>query len=90
MDYDKEKLKDFYNQRGYVDFTVKVARGDLLPDFSGFNINFIINEGQRYSIDRININSLVDDKDNEKLLKELFLQKGDFLTRELWTSLQNI
>ena len=54
-----------------------MARGDLLPNFSGFNINFIISEGQRYSINKININtSLIDDKKN--LLKELHLQKGDF------------
>ncbi len=77
LDYDKEKLREFYNQRGYVDFTVKVARGDLLPNFSGFNINFIISEGQRYSIDKIKINtSLIDD--NKNLLKQLYLQKGDF------------
>ena len=79
LDYDKEKLKEFYTQRGYVDFTVKVARGDLLPDFSGFNLNFIINEGQRYSVDEVNINSsFIDDKNTENLLKELFLKKGEF------------
>ncbi len=76
LEYDKERLREFYNQRGYVDFTVKVARGDLLPNFSGFNINFIISEGQRYSIDKININtSLIED--NTNLLKELYLKKGD-------------
>ncbi len=76
LDYDKEKLREFYNQRGYLDFTAKVARGDLLPNFSGFNINFIISEGQRFSIDKIKINtSLIDD--NKNLLKELYVQKGD-------------
>ena len=79
LDYDVEKLRDFYSQRGYIDFTVKVARGDLLPDFSGFNINFIINEGKRYTIDNIKINSsLLDDKKIKNLLKELNLQKGEF------------
>ena len=79
LDYDNEKLRDFYSQRGYIDFTVKVARGDLLPDFSGFNINFIINEGIRYTIDKVKINSsLIDDKKNKNLLKELNLQKGEF------------
>ena len=79
LDYDIEKLRDFYSQRGYIDFTVKVARGDLLPDFSGFNINFIINEGIRYTIDKVKINSsLIDDKKNKNLLKELNLQKGEF------------
>ncbi len=88
LDYDKVKLKEFYSQRGYLDFTVKVARGDLLPDLSGFNINFIISEGQRYSIDKININTtLIDDK--KKLLKELYLKKGDFFnSRALEESLK--
>ncbi len=85
LDYDKEKLREFYNQRGYIDFSVKVARGDLLPNFAGFNINFIINEGNRYSIDNINIDTpLTDNKNNKNLLKELYLQKGDvFDTRAL-------
>lgn len=85
LDYDKEKLIEFYNQRGYVDFNVKVVRGDLLPNYSGFNINFIINEGERYSIDNININTqLIDNKETKNLLKELYLQKEDFFdTRAL-------
>ncbi len=79
LDYDIEKLREFYSQRGYIDFDVKVARGDLLPDFSGFNINFIINEGIRYTIDKVKINSsLIDDIKNKNLLKELNLQKGEF------------
>ena len=79
LEYDKEKLREFYNQRGYVDFKVKVARGDLLPNYSGFNVNFIINEGERYSIDSIIINTaLIVKKENKNLLKELYLQKGDF------------
>ena len=77
LDYDKVKLREFYSERGYLDFTVKVARGDLLPDFSGFNINFIISEGQRYSVNKININTTLIN-DNKNLLKELYLKKGDF------------
>lgn len=79
LDYDKEKLREFYNQRGYVDFTVKVVRGDLLPNYSGFNINFIINEGERYFIDNINIDTtLIENKENKNLLKKLYLKNGDY------------
>ena len=79
LEYDKEKLREFYNKRGYIDFNVKVARGDLLPDFSGFNINFIVSEGQRYTINNVEIfTSLLDNKKNETLLEELYLKKGDF------------
>lgn len=79
LEYDKEKLKDFYKQRGFVDFNVLVARGDLLPNFSGFNLNFIINEGQRYTVNKINISTkLIDEKKIQYLLNELYLKKDDF------------
>ena len=79
LDYDKERLRDFYNERGYLDISVKAARGDLLPNYSGFNINFIINEGQRYKINKVDINTkLINDKQNKSLLNDLFLKKGDF------------
>ena len=79
LEYDKEKLKEFYNRRGYIDFDVVVARGDLLPDFSGFNLNFIINEGQRYTLNKIYISSSLIDKNKSKiLLKQLDLEEGEF------------
>ena len=28
LEYDKKKLEEFYKQRGYIDFEVKIARGD--------------------------------------------------------------
>ena len=79
LEYDKEKLKEFYNRRGYIDFNVIVARGDLLPDLSGFNLNFIINEGQKYTINEVSIDSkLLDSEKNKFLLKKLKLKKGDY------------
>lgn len=79
LEYDKDKLKEFYNIRGYIDFNVIVARGDLLPDLSGFNINFVLNEGQKYTINKVSINSeLLGNKKNEFLLEKLYLKKGDY------------
>ena len=79
LEYDKEKLKEFYNRRGYIDFNVILARGDLLPDFSGFNLNFIINEGQRYTLNKTYISTSLIDKNKSKiLLKQLDLEKGEF------------
>ena len=79
LEYDKDKLKEFYNRRGYIDFNVLIARGDLLPDLSGFNLNFVINEGQKYTIDKLSIQSeLLDDKKKKFLLKKIYLKKGDY------------
>ncbi len=79
LEYDKEKLKDFYNERGYIDFEVKIARGDLLPNFAGFNLNFVVTEGQRYIVKDISINTILIKENKKKLLeKEIFLKKGEF------------
>ena len=53
LEYDKDKLKKFYNERGFIDFRVISAKGELLPDISGFNINFLILEGERFVIKNI-------------------------------------
>ena len=84
LEFDKENLKTFYNQRGYIDFKVEIARGDLLPDLSGFNLNFVVSEGPRYLVNNINIQTKLIDKPVTSLYEGLFIKKGDFFnTRAL-------
>ena len=78
LEYDKEMLKNFYNERGYADFKVEVARGDLLPDLSGFNLNFIVNEGPRYIINDINIRTKLIKDSNSLLSDKLYITKGEY------------
>ena len=79
LEYDKKKLKEFYNQRGYIDFKVEIARGDLLPDISGFNLNFIVKEGKRYTVNDLVIeSSLINDHKKKILLKEIYLKKEEY------------
>ncbi len=79
LEYDKKKLKEFYNQRGYIDFKVEIARGDLLPDISGFNLNFIVKEGKRYTVNDLVIeSSLINDKKKKILLKGMHLKKEEY------------
>ena len=78
LEYDKKKLEEFYNQRGFIDFKVEIARGDLLPNISGFNLNFIVTEGKKYSVNNINIEtSLIDLNKKKLLLKQIYLKKED-------------
>ena len=80
LEFDKENLKTFYNQRGYIDFKVEIARGDLLPDLSGFNLNFVVSEGPRYLVNNINIQTKLIDKPYTSLYEGLFVKKGDYIT----------
>src|SRR6056300_1261011 len=79
LEYDKEKLKKFYNERGYIDFKVISAKGDLLPNISGFNINFILMEGQRYKINELDfISTSIKDIDKNLLFENISIKKDDF------------
>ena len=48
LNYDQEMLRRFYLQEGYVDFEVKNAVAELLPDKSGFILTIEVDEGNRY------------------------------------------
>ena len=48
LNYDQEMLRRFYLKHGYVDFEVKNAVAELLPDKSGFVLTIEIDEGKRY------------------------------------------
>ncbi|MBE6456033.1 MAG: outer membrane protein assembly factor BamA [Alphaproteobacteria bacterium] len=48
LNYDQEMLRRFYLKHGYVDFEVKNAVAELLPDKSGFVLTIEVDEGKRY------------------------------------------
>jgi outer membrane protein insertion porin family len=55
MEYDREQLRQFYNNRGYADFRVISAVAELTPDQRDFFITFTVEEGVRYEFGEINI-----------------------------------
>ena len=77
LEFDKEKLKKFYNERGYIDFEIVSAKGDLLPDISGFNINYILNEGNRYKVSNVEFISSIS-KNDKLLLEKISIKENDY------------
>ncbi|MDA9805728.1 outer membrane protein assembly factor BamA [Alphaproteobacteria bacterium] len=92
LEYDKEKLIKFYNERGYIDFKVISAKGDLLPNISGFNINFILSEGQRYKVNDLDfISTSIKNINKNLLLEKISIKKDDFFdSRALDYSTDNL
>ena len=82
LEFDKEKLKKFYNERGYIDFEIISAKGDLLPDISGFNINYILNEGNRYKVNNVEFISLISKPMITLLSEKISIKKMIILTLE--------
>ena len=71
LDYDVRLLRQFYLARGYADIEVSRVQGGLLPDRTGFAVSFILNEGVRYKVGKISIDSQIENVDLEAL-RQLF------------------
>ena len=56
LQYDKELIRRYYLKNGYADIQVTDASAHLTPDGSGFEINFALEEGPRYSVADVAVN----------------------------------
>lgn len=55
LEYDREQLRQYYNNRGYADFRVVSAVAELTPDQRDFFITFTLDEGPRYEFGEITV-----------------------------------
>ncbi len=76
--YDKELLRRFYLKSGYADVQIADASAELSPDRKGFFLSFTINEGPRYKIGKITINSQLRNLGQKDLQSTLQLDEGDW------------
>ena len=77
VNFDKELLRRFYLKNGFADFDVQSATGELAPDRSGFLLTFVINEGERYTVGKVDIASKLRNLDPETLRPLLLIGAGD-------------
>lgn len=85
---DEEALRTFYYNRGYADFQVISAVGELDEERNEYNIVFTINEGERYSYGAIEIDSTIPGVDAQALRRLLDVRQGNtYRAREVENSL---
>ena len=75
--YDQQMLRQFYLRNGYVDFTVKNARGTFTPDREYYSVVFNVEEGPKYKIGKLTINNPFDDVPDDVLYDALQISDGD-------------
>jgi outer membrane protein insertion porin family len=91
LNYDKELLRRFYFERGYIDFEVvdTLVNNDKLQD--NFDILIKINEGKRYRIGTINVSSRMPNIDIENLKQKIVLKEKQFYeASQMEDSIQNL
>lgn len=81
--YDKELLRRFYLKRGYADFRVLSAVAELSPDKKSFVVTYVLDEGPRYKLEDVRIQSMIKDVDVAALSGQVQLEKGDWYNADL-------
>lgn len=78
VNYDRDLLRKFYLNEGYIDFRVVSAHAELTPDKRNFFITFTLDEGERYKLGAIKIVSSLKGLDGEKHLDQVLTKSGDW------------
>ncbi|HEX2940849.1 MAG TPA: outer membrane protein assembly factor BamA, partial [Rhodopila sp.] len=76
--YDKELLRRFYLKNGYADIQITDASAELSPDRKGFFLSFTVDEGSRYRVGKITINSQLRNLTPADLKPTLQFATGDW------------
>jgi outer membrane protein insertion porin family len=76
IEFDKQLLRDFYLSRGYVDFEVLDATGEITRERDAFFVTFTVREGQSFKVGSVNVTSEIDEIDAEEFREVVRLRSG--------------
>jgi outer membrane protein insertion porin family len=83
LSFDQELLRRFYLAEGYADFALTSAVAELSPDKEDFFITFTMEEGERYKIGKVSIDSRLRDFDPSGLNKLIEISSGDWYNADM-------
>ncbi|MEL6858933.1 MAG: outer membrane protein assembly factor BamA [Pseudomonadota bacterium] len=83
LEYDRELLREFYQNKGYYDFRVISAVADLTPDREDFYITYTIDEGEQYTFGEVEVETALDKLSSEGLKRAVPFRDGDLFQGNL-------
>jgi outer membrane protein insertion porin family len=83
VNYDKELLRRFYLSKGYADFNVTNLNAELSPDRKAFFVTFQIDEGERYTVGKVDLRSEVPKLDAQQYRNLVAIEPGAFYNGDL-------
>lgn len=83
LEYDREQLRQYYNNRGYADFRVVSAVAELTPDQRDFFITFTVDEGIRYEFGEVRVQTELNRLSPELMLAAVPIRRGAVFRGEL-------
>jgi outer membrane protein insertion porin family len=79
---DRELLRRFYLSDGYADFRVLSSVAELTPDRKNFFITFMVEEGNRYTFGKVDLDIRLQDLKPESLSDSMGVSEGDWYDAE--------
>ena len=76
LNFDKENLKKFYADQGFVDAEINFAIGEISNKRDKFFVTFVINEGERYKFGNVNVDVEIKNYNKSDILKSISISKG--------------
>ena len=86
LEYDMERLQNFYINKGYIDFEVQTSV-ELTRSKDAFLINYSIKEGQKYTYSEINFDTSDLDLDEQSIINLNKIKNGSTFDRRQITKL---
>ena len=80
IDFDKRVLTDFYQSRGYVDFTVNDVNVELTRGRDAYLITFDVEEGQKFDFGAIDVISEIPEANLEEFQQAVRTRSGTTYT----------
>ena len=83
LNYDQEKLRQFYLNHGYADFRILSAVAELSPDQKDFFITFTLDEGEKYKFGKTEIESQIPAVTSDMLQGAIAFEEGEWYSARL-------
>lgn len=81
--YDQELLRRFYLKNGYVDFNVLTSNAELSSDKESFYITMTVDEGERYKVSSVDVDtSQLRNVDSKPLKDSVTMRVDDWYSSE--------
>lgn len=83
LEFDRELLRQFYQNKGYYDFRVTTADAAITPDQEDWYITFTIDEGRVYDFGEITVDTTLDKLNEDALVRSLAIREGELYEGDL-------
>ena len=91
INYDKDLLKKYYYDNGYIDFRIISVNSSLVDNRKDFVVNFSLYEGNRYKVSDVNVRSNIRNLQKLDVSNLIEISQGDWYSSlDIDESIKNI